>query len=96
MHSLRSGSGSVVSDPAEIRRLAVSYYEDLFMSKYTCINPQTCSSFFSGFPYVHEDENDKLDSQLTLPELFMALMSLQSSRALCIDGLFVDFYKTFW
>uniref|UniRef100_A0A3B4W8S0 Reverse transcriptase domain-containing protein n=1 Tax=Seriola lalandi dorsalis TaxID=1841481 RepID=A0A3B4W8S0_SERLL len=95
IHSLRSGSGSVVSDSAGIRRLAASYYTDLYKSEFTS-NSSLCSSFFTGLPQVEAKDNDKLESLLTLPELSAALMSLHSGRAPGLDGLPVDFYKAFW
>ena len=55
-----------------------------------------CSSFLTGLPQLDAEDNDMLESPLTLPELYAALMSLQSGRAPGLDGLPVDFYKSFW
>ncbi|KAI3355855.1 hypothetical protein L3Q82_004225 [Scortum barcoo] len=67
VHSLRSSSGSAISDSSEIRKFA-----------------------------VETEANTKLEAQLTPQELYAALMSLKSGKAPGIDGLPVDFYKSFW
>ncbi|KAI3377340.1 hypothetical protein L3Q82_008544, partial [Scortum barcoo] len=45
---------------------------------------------------VETEANTKLEAQLTPQELYAALMSLKSGKAPGIDGLPVDFYKSFW
>lgn len=96
-HSLRSSSGSIVSETSEIRKAAVRFYKDLFKSELT-ENPDSdvCSSVFTGLPQVDAEANTKLEAQLSLQELHAALMSLHSGQAPGIDGLPVDFYKLFW
>lgn len=43
-----------------------------------------------------EESNTLLDDGLSMNELYTAAMSLQNGKALGIDGLPVDFYKSFW
>lgn len=94
IHSLSDG-GSIISDPYEIRKFAVSFYEDLFKSDFS-ENPSLCSRFFKEFPQVAAETNRKLEVQPTLHELHAALMSFQNGRAPGMDGLPVEFYKDFW
>ena len=95
VHSLRSSSGSAISDSSEIRKFAVRFYKDLYKSELTD-NPDVCSSFFTGLPQVDAGANAKLEAPVSISELYTALTSLQSGRAPGIDGLPVDFYKSFW
>ncbi|KAI3359593.1 hypothetical protein L3Q82_013785 [Scortum barcoo] len=96
VHSLlRSSNGSAISDSSEIRKFAVCFYKDLYKSELTD-NPDVCSSFFTGLLQVETEANTKLEAQLTPQELYAALMSLKSGKAPGIDGLPVDFYKSFW
>lgn len=95
IHSLRSSSGSAISDSSEIRKYAVSFYKDLYKSELT-EHPDVCDSFYSGLPQMDAEANAKLEAQITMNELYTAMMSLQSGRAPGIDGLPVDFYKSFW
>ncbi|KAI3373356.1 hypothetical protein L3Q82_006654 [Scortum barcoo] len=56
-------------------------------------DPSACSG---GEVSVETEANTKLEAQLTPQELYAALMSLKSGKAPGIDGLPVDFYKSFW
>lgn len=95
IHSLRSSSGSEISDSSEIRWLAVEFYKDLYKCELKYF-PDAQSSFFSGLPRVNAEVNKKLEAQLTMKKLNDALMSMQSGGAPGTDGLSVDFYKLFW
>ena len=95
MHCLRTDSGSEVSDSSEIRKFAVGFYRNLFKSEWSD-NPDVHSSFLTGLPQVDSKVNSELGSNLTLQELYTAMMSVQSGKAPGIDGLPIDFYKSFW
>lgn len=95
IHCLRTGSGSDISDSSEIRKFAAGFYRDLFRSECSD-NPDVYSSFLAGLPQVSSEDNDELTAELTLEELYAAMMSLQSGKAPGMDGLPVDFYKSFW
>ncbi|KAG1957228.1 hypothetical protein F2P79_007347 [Pimephales promelas] len=45
---------------------------------------------------VSEDANTKLCEAMSLEELYKALQGMESGKAPGIDGLPVDFYKSFW
>ncbi|KAI3375657.1 hypothetical protein L3Q82_003721 [Scortum barcoo] len=59
-------------------------------------NPEVSQHFYADLPQVDPEDNIKLEAGLSLAELHAALMSLQNGKAPGIDGLPVDFYKSFW
>ena len=95
IHSLRSADGGTITGTPEIRRYATSFYKDLFREEYV-EDTESAAPFYDGLPQVGADNNTVLDDHLSLNELHVALMSLGNGKAPGIDGLPVDFYKTFW
>lgn len=59
-------------------------------------NPELGGRFFNNLPQVEAASNTALDIELTVDELHTALMSLANEKAPGIDGLPVEFYKSFW
>ncbi|XP_040928666.1 transposon TX1 uncharacterized 149 kDa protein [Betta splendens] len=95
IHSLRSAAGVILEEPGDIRRRAVEFYRDLFQSEYT--EDEEGIDFFCGaLPQVSEETNDVLDMDISLQELSTALQGIKGGRAPGLDGLTVEFYKTFW
>lgn len=95
IHALKSEDGNILSDSAGIRGRAVRFYKEL----YTCDIPQdqvTDKAFLCDLPKVSEEANTVLGGVLTLEELEKALQSMESGKAPGVDGLPVDFYKSFW
>lgn len=84
-----------ISDSSVIRKYAAVFYKDLYTSELSD-HPEVYESLYAGLPQVSAEVNVELDAQLSLSELSSALMSLQNGRAPGIDGLPVDFYKSFW
>ncbi len=79
----------------EIRKRAVEFYEELHSSELTH-RSDSDNVFIEGLPQVSNDANGELCRLLTLEELQKALQSMECGRALGIDGLSADFYKSFW
>ncbi|XP_071373981.1 CD5 antigen-like [Centroberyx affinis] len=79
----------------EIRRYATFFYKELFKREYV-EDLELAESFYAGLPQVDADTNAVLDAELSLNELYTALMSLGNGKAPGIDGLPVEFYKSFW
>ncbi len=52
--------------------------------------------FFEGLPKVTAEINAVLEQPLSLPELYSAVMNMANGKALGIDGIHIEFYKTFW
>lgn len=56
---------------------------------------QADSVFMEGLPQVSEESLAELDSDLTLEELEKALQGMECGKAPGMDGVPVDFYKSF-
>ena len=95
MHILRSETGQELSDPAQIRNYARSFYSKLYDTELVS-NDLLPSPFFNDLPKVPDECHAVTDKVLTLHELEQAAMSMQNARAPGIDGLPFDFYKAFW
>ncbi len=53
-------------------------------------------TFFDELPQVPEEANAKISGALSEAELYKALQGMESGKAPGIDGLPVEWYKTFW
>lgn len=95
IHALRAESGGLLTDPADIRKRAVGFYENLYNNELGA-EYRSDSEFFNDLPQVSEEVNAEIAGALSLSELYKALQGMESGKAPGIDGLPVDFYKTFW
>ncbi|KAJ3599845.1 hypothetical protein NHX12_033799 [Muraenolepis orangiensis] len=92
---MRRHATSFYKEPSEMRRHATSFYKELFIKEYV-EGLELAGLFFAELPQVDADTNVMLDTDLSLEELHTALMSLGNGKAPGIDGLPVEFYKSFW
>lgn len=88
-------NGKVLIEPAEIRKRAIDFYSDLYASEYQ-ENLNITHKFFEGLSEVPAEINAALEQPLNLFELHSAVMSMASGKAPGIDGIPIEFYKTFW
>lgn len=95
IHALRSSDGHLLSNDADIRRIAVSFYKDLYRSEVSQVQSDN-RAFLENLPQVSEGANAGLGQVLTLEELQEALQSMDCGKTPGLDGLSVDFYKSFW
>ncbi|TWW59346.1 Transposon TX1 uncharacterized 149 kDa protein ORF 2 [Takifugu flavidus] len=95
IHCLRADDSSDITNTARIRRHATCFYKELFKS-YAVENPGLETEFLTDLSQVGESSNTLLSADLTLEELYVALMSLANGKAPGIDGIPVEFYKAFW
>ncbi|KAL0160802.1 hypothetical protein M9458_044527, partial [Cirrhinus mrigala] len=95
IHALRSDSGELLTDPAEIRRRAVVFYENLYKNELRA-GYEGESDFFNDLPQISEEANAEISGALSEAELYKALQGTESGKAPGIDGLPVDWYKAFW
>lgn len=95
IHALRAESGVVFFNPIDIRERAVCFYKSLYSSE-SIAELDTNDVFFQDLPQVSKEANAKLCRGLSLGELYEALNGMESGKAPGIDGLPVDFYKSFW
>ncbi len=52
--------------------------------------------FFENLPQVPQELNSVLSNAVTLEELQKALQNMEFNKVPGIDGLPIEFYKTFW
>lgn len=94
IHALRSKDGALLSNHTEIRKRAVEFYKELYSSE--LIHGSNTNGFMEDLPQVTDEANADLCREITLEELKKALQGMECGRAPGIDGLSVDFYKSFW
>ncbi len=94
IHAFRYESGSLLSDSHGIQKIAVSFYEEL--NKSELLHEKADNVFLENLPQLSEEANGELGKALTLKELEKALQSMECGKAPGLDGLSVDFYKSFW
>lgn len=94
IHVLRSKEGALLSDHTEIRKRAVEFYKELYSSE--LLHRPNTNVFIEDLPQVTEEANSDLCREITLEELEKALQGMECGRAPGIDGLSIDFYKSFW
>ncbi|XDV33218.1 hypothetical protein PO909_003724 [Leuciscus waleckii] len=94
IHVLRSKEGALLSDRADIRKRAVEFYKELYSSE--LMHRPNTNVFIEDLPQVTEEANADLCREITLEELRKALQGMECGRAPGVDGLSVDFYKSFW
>lgn len=95
IHNLKSETGALLSDPVDIRKRAFSFYATLYTSEYR-EDMVAEQSFFEGLPQVSDLSNEMLCGVITLEEVQKALQSMETGKAPGLDGLPMDFYKSFW
>ncbi|KAI4874448.1 hypothetical protein NFI96_005558 [Prochilodus magdalenae] len=95
MHAVRTESGDLLSEPAEIRKRTVSFFSKLYDSEQSGA-PELEESFLHKLPKLTWRSAEMLDRALSLDELYTALQGMENGRAPGINGLPVEFYKSFW
>ncbi|KAI4873817.1 hypothetical protein NFI96_001421 [Prochilodus magdalenae] len=92
--SVRRDDGTVAADPAEVRRLAVGFYSEVFTA--STLDQQCSRVLLEDLPQLDELHLRDLDTALTCEEVTRAVFQLASGRAPGIDGLPADFCKALW
>ena len=95
IHCLKSAVGQELTSPSEIRKRAVEFYAELYKCEYKEDKTVT-QQFFDGLPKVPAEAQVELEQPLSLQDLYTALKGMENGRAPGIDGLPVDFFKSFW
>ncbi len=89
IHSLYSLDGTEIVEPKVI------FYSELYRSENTEAD-ELANCFYVGLPKVSDESNSLLKKPLSASELHVALRSMDCGKAPGIDGLPIEFYKTFW
>lgn len=93
---IRDESGTVETDPIKINTSFNLFYRQLYKSESPDDETQM-DAFFQNLdlPRVPPDDNQTLDTPLTLPEIKEAISSMSSGKSPGPDGYPVEFYKRF-
>ncbi|KAI4900412.1 hypothetical protein NFI96_009713, partial [Prochilodus magdalenae] len=94
MFFLRHGDGTLTSDPAEMRSLAVRYYAELYGAE-EC-DGDSAADLLQGLPQLSPGQREELDSDIAFEELTAAVKQLSTGRSPGVDGLPAEFYQRFW
>ena len=94
MFFLRRGDGTLTSDPAEMRSLAVRYYAELYGAE-EC-DGDSAADLLQGLPQLSPGQREELDSDIAFEELTAAVKQLSTGRSPGVDGLPAEFYQRFW
>lgn len=94
MMHLKLPNGTVTSDPAEMRKLAIDFYSGLFSAD-SC-NADCMDEILKGLPQLGRTQLASLESTFSFEELSAAAQQLCCGRSPGIDGLPSEFYKKFW
>lgn len=95
IHALHTESRALLTDPKDICKRAVTFYESLYKNE-PGPDYRDDSDFFDDLPQASEEVNAKISGALTMGELHKALQGMELGKAPVIDGLPVNFYKSFW
>lgn len=94
MLHLKRPDGDVTTEPSEMRKMAMEFYEDVF-SAADC-SQSAVEEMHRGLPTLNAVQAEQLDSDITLEEITIAVQQLSLGRSPGIDGLSSEFYKCFW
>ncbi len=92
---MQSEEGQVLLNPSDIRKRAVGFYKNIYRSEYVT-EADVESTFLRSLPKMSKEGNAALSGVLSLGELNKALQGMELGKAPGIDGLPIDFYKSFW
>lgn len=92
---LRSETGVLLSDRFEEINSAIGFYWKLYESE-LFLDESDVNVFFENLPQVPRELNSVLSNAVTLEELQKALQNMECNKGPGIDGLPVEFHKTFW
>ncbi|CAM2102669.1 unnamed protein product [Caretta caretta] len=91
---LLAEDGTPLTDPVEMCGRACDFYTSLFSPDPT--DPGACRVLWEEVPMVSVGDQDRLELSLTLAEFSEALHRMPTNKSPDMDGLAVEFYRTFW
>ena len=94
MQFLQHPEGHLTSVPAEMRKIAVDFYTDLYSADVTSFDCR--DELLEGLPKLGTSHVEAMDSDIQFHELTSAVQQLTTGRSPGIDGLPAEFYKSFW
>ncbi|CAM2114211.1 unnamed protein product [Caretta caretta] len=91
---LLAEDGAPLMDPVEMCGRARDFYTSLFSPDLT--DPGACGVLWEELPMVSVGDRDRLELPLTLAEFSEATRRMPTNKSPGMDGLSVEFYRTFW
>ena len=95
--ALRNDHGNIVTDASDILILGKNYYQNLYKS--TKPDPSEIKNYISQTKIDHSlsnSDSELLGGNLTLEECTNAIFNMKLNKSPGLDGLSVEFYRTFW
>lgn len=92
---IQSHTGEILTDHNDINKAFQDFYVDLYTSE--CRNDTLLNTFFENItvPTVSEEQNEKLNADISISEIITAIKSMQNNKSPGPDGFTVEFYKKF-
>ncbi|CAM2106033.1 unnamed protein product [Caretta caretta] len=91
---LLAEDGTPFMDPEQMCGRARDFYTSLFFPDPT--DPGICGVLWEELPTVSVGDRDRLELPLTLAKFSEALRRMPTNKSPGMDGLTVEFYRTFW
>lgn len=94
MMHLKLPNGTLTTDPAEMRKIAIDFYSELFRADRCDADCE--AEILGGLPQLDEVQSASLESTISFEEMSEAVQQLSCGRSSGIDGLPSEFFKRFW
>ncbi|XP_071138839.1 uncharacterized protein [Mytilus edulis] len=95
--ALTNEKGEIITDSSEILKLEKNFYENLYKS--TNPNENEIKKYITETKVdktLSHEETQNLEGELTIKECTEAIKSMKLNKSPGIDGISVEFYRTFW
>lgn len=93
IHSIKSKSGTLLTNPKDINTCFKDFYRELYTSNTTATQADLASFFDSlEMPKLSDAARVSLDSDFTLEEIVAAIKSFSTGKAVGPDGFSSEFF----
>ena len=98
MPKLEMTDGTILYKQSEILNETENYYKNLYTSKDNILDNIDLEEYIGqqGMNKLTENEANKLEGILTLPEISFTLKSMNSEKSPGLSGFSAEFFKVFW
>ena len=94
---LEKQDGQILTEQSDILNEVKSFYEHLFSKSANTSDLELANLLEnSTYPKLSTVESDRLECELSLPEISKAVQNMKNGKAPGIDGFPVEFFKVFW
>lgn len=96
IYEIRTAEDHVSKGFAQVKAAADNHFQNLF-SEGVQASEEEITEFLSNIPHlISPEENDALTREVTEEEIIKILWSMESDKALGLDGFTIHFYKVCW